>query len=81
MKNLISIDEWEQSAGDGTLKEVFACGTAAVITPVGEVVHEGGSYKIGDGNPGDLTMKLREALLNIQQGTTADTHGWMHRLT
>jgi len=80
-ERLISIDEWEQSAGDGTLKEVFACGTAAVITPVGEVVHEGGSYKIGDGNPGDLTMKLREALLNIQQGTTADTHGWMHRLT
>jgi branched-chain amino acid aminotransferase len=79
-ERLISLDEWEQSASDGSLKEVFACGTAAVITPVGEVVHEGGSYAIGDGNPGPITMKLRETLLDIQQGTAPDSHGWMHRL-
>jgi branched-chain amino acid aminotransferase len=79
-ERLIAMDEWEQSAADGTLKEVFACGTAAVITPVGEVVHEGGSYAIGDGGPGAVTMKLRETLLNIQEGTVPDTHGWMHRL-
>jgi len=79
-ERLISIDEWEQSARDGTLKEVFACGTAAIITPVGEVVHEGGSYAIGDGGPGAVTMKLRATLLDIQQGTTPDTHGWMRRL-
>ena len=80
-ERLFSVDEWEQSAADGSLKEVFACGTAAIITPVGEVVHEKGSYTIADGNPGALTMKLRETLLNIQQGTVTDSHGWMHRLT
>ena len=80
-ERLFSVDEWEQSAADGSLKEVFACGTAAIITPVGEVVHEKGSYTIADGNPGPLTMKLRETLLNIQQGTVADSHDWMHRLT
>lgn len=79
-ERLITLDEWEQSAADGTLKEVFACGTAAVITPVGEVVHEGGSYAIGDGGPGAVTMKLRETLLGIQEGVIADTHHWMYRL-
>jgi branched-chain amino acid aminotransferase len=76
-ERLITLDEWEQSAADGTLKEVFACGTAAIITPVGEVVHEGGSYAIGNGGPGVVTMKLRETLLSIQQGTAPDAHGWM----
>jgi branched-chain amino acid aminotransferase len=80
-ERLISLEEWEQGAADGSLKEVFACGTAAVITPVGEVAQEKGAFKIADGNPGPLTMKLRETLLNIQQGTVADRHGWMHRLT
>ena len=79
-ERLISTDEWEQSAADGSLLEVFACGTAAVITPVGEVVHRNGSFTIGDGGSGALTMKLRETLLGIQQGTIADTHGWMHRI-
>lgn len=80
-ERLISLEEWEQSATDGTLKEVFACGTAAIITPVGEVVREKGSFTIGDGSPGELTMNLRDTLLSIQQGTLADRHGWMHRLT
>ncbi len=79
-ERLISTDEWEQSAADGTLREVFACGTAAVITPVGEVTHPDGSFTIADGQPGALTMRLREALLGIQQGTLADTHGWMRRI-
>ena len=78
-ERLISTQEWEQSCADNTLKEVFACGTAAVITPVGEVVHANGSYQIGGGDPGAVTMKLRETLLGIQQGTVADHHGWMHR--
>jgi branched-chain amino acid aminotransferase len=79
-ERLISTDEWEQSVADGSLLEVFACGTAAVITPVGEVVHRNGSFTIGDGGSGALTMKLRETLLGIQQGTIADTHDWMHRI-
>jgi branched-chain amino acid aminotransferase len=60
---------------------VFACGTAAVITPVGRVDSKNsGSWTIGDGTPGDITMKLRKALVDIQTGRAEDKHGWMHRV-
>ncbi|QWF78184.1 branched-chain amino acid aminotransferase [Amycolatopsis sp. CA-230715] len=76
----ISTDEWEKAAASGELTEVFACGTAAVITPVGSVKHAGGGFTVADGAPGELTMKLRERLTGIQDGTEADPHGWMHKL-
>ncbi|HUX04412.1 MAG TPA: branched-chain amino acid aminotransferase [Acidimicrobiales bacterium] len=79
-ERLISTDEWEQSVADGSLLEVFACGTAAIITPVGEVRHPNGSFVIGDGGSGELTMRLRETLLGIQQGTVADVHNWMRHI-
>ncbi len=60
--------------------ETFACGTAAVITPVGEVKARTGDFVVGDGTPGPLTMKLRESLLDIQHGRVADTRGWLHRV-
>ena len=77
----VSMEEWELRAEDGSLKEVFACGTAAVIAPVGEVVNRGGSFQIADGQPGALTMKLRELLLGIQHGTVVDSHSWLYPLT
>jgi branched-chain amino acid aminotransferase len=73
----ISTEEWEAGCADGSISEVFACGTAAVVTPVGEVKHSGGGFTVADGQPGALTMKVREALLGIQQGTAPDPHGWM----
>ncbi|RZQ59421.1 branched-chain amino acid aminotransferase [Amycolatopsis suaedae] len=76
----ISTDEWEKAARSGELTEVFACGTAAVITPVGTVRHEGGEFTMSGGEPGPLTMKLRSELVGIQEGTRPDPHGWMHRL-
>jgi branched-chain amino acid aminotransferase len=76
----ISTDEWERGCADGTISEVFACGTAAVVTPVGEVRHAGGSFRVADGQPGAVTMKVRDALLGIQQGTAPDPHGWMQRV-
>jgi branched-chain amino acid aminotransferase len=60
---------------------VFACGTAAVITPVGRVKHGDGEFTVGGGEPGALTMKLRDELTGIQEGTRADPHGWMHTLS
>ena len=48
---------------DGTVTETFACGTAAVITPVGDVKARTGDFVVGDGTPGPLTMTLRETLL------------------
>jgi branched-chain amino acid aminotransferase len=77
----ISTEEWEKSAASGELTEVFACGTAAVITPVGRVKHGDGEFTVGGGEPGALTMKLRDELTGIQEGTRADPHGWMHTLS
>ncbi|MER8088292.1 MULTISPECIES: branched-chain amino acid aminotransferase [unclassified Streptomyces] len=76
----VSIDQWRADTENGTLTEVFACGTAAVITPVGTVKSAGGEWAQSDGVPGEVTVKLRERLLDIQRGIAEDTHGWMHPL-
>jgi branched-chain amino acid aminotransferase len=76
----IDVDEWQKKAAAGEITEVFACGTAAVITPVASVKHADGEFTIADGEPGEITMALRDTLTGIQRGTFADTHGWMTRL-
>ncbi|MEH3138467.1 MAG: branched-chain amino acid aminotransferase [Mycolicibacterium neoaurum] len=76
----IDVDEWQKKATAGEITEVFACGTAAVITPVSHVKHRDGEFTIADGQPGEITMALRDTLTGIQRGTFADTHGWMSRL-
>lgn len=76
----ISIEQWREGAQSGEISEVFACGTAAVITPVGSVQSAAGDWTIGDGQPGPVTMRLRDTLLGIQGGTIPDSHGWMHTL-
>ncbi|MDX8029482.1 branched-chain amino acid aminotransferase [Lentzea sp. BCCO 10_0856] len=76
----ISTDEWEKANASGELTEVFACGTAAVITPVGHVKHAGGEFDIADGGTGPVTKQLRERLTGLQHGHVADTHGWMTKL-
>ncbi len=73
----ISTDHWREAAQSGELTEVFACGTAAVITPVGHVKGSGGEFTIGDGTPGPVTTRLREELMALQYGIRADTHGWV----
>ncbi|WP_326687752.1 MULTISPECIES: branched-chain amino acid aminotransferase [unclassified Streptomyces] len=76
----ISTDDWRLGNADGSISEVFACGTAAVITPVGEAKSARAEWKVADGGAGEITMKLREALLAIQTGKAEDKHGWMHTL-
>jgi len=76
----ITVDDWRRQHEDGTLTEVFACGTAAVITPVGSVKHAGGEFDISDGTAGPVTMRLREALSAIHNGERPDPHGWMETL-
>jgi len=76
----INIDDWREGNASGEITEVFACGTAAVITPVGSVKSAEHSWTVGDGGPGEVTMRLREALLEIQTGRAEDVHGWMHPL-
>ncbi|NHC13500.1 branched-chain amino acid aminotransferase [Motilibacter deserti] len=73
----ISTDEWREGNASGEISEVFACGTAAVITPVGTVKSAAGEWTVGDGEPGPATIRLRQALLDIQHGVAPDKHGWM----
>jgi branched-chain amino acid aminotransferase len=76
----ISIDEWREGAASGEIAEVFACGTAAVVTPVGRLAWDGGEVVIHDNEVGSVTARIRSTLLDIQYGRAADTHGWMTRL-
>ena len=77
----VSIDEWREGVADGTITEVFACGTAAVVTPVGSLKWDGGEAVTGDGEAGKVTSDIRAALVDIQYGRAADRHGWMRRIT
>ncbi|MCD5346784.1 branched-chain amino acid aminotransferase [Agromyces sp. H3Y2-19a] len=76
----ISIDEWRRGAESGEIIGAFACGTAAVVVPIGklladdfEIVHEGDAAT-------ELAMSLRDELTGIQYGRVEDRHGWMVRL-
>jgi branched-chain amino acid aminotransferase len=74
-----SIDEWRDGVASGRITEVFACGTAAVVTPVGTLKWDGGETP-GSTDAGPVTLKLRDALVDIQYGRSEDTFGWMHRI-
>lgn len=76
----VSIDEWRDGAASGEITEVFACGTAAVVTPLGRLKWDGGELVMGDGSPGQVTQHVRRALLDVQYGRADDKHGWMHRI-
>lgn len=76
----VSVDQWRAGCLSGEISEVFACGTAAVITPVGAVKGERSSWQIGDGQPGPVTLRMREELLGIQFGRLPDPHGWIHKI-
>jgi branched-chain amino acid aminotransferase len=76
----ITMDEWRRGNEDGSISEVFACGTAAVITPVGHVRSRSDEFSIRDGAFGPVAARLRETLLGIQHGTAPDPHGWLHRI-
>jgi branched-chain amino acid aminotransferase len=79
----ISIDEWKQGIASGDVLEVFACGTAAVVTPVGRLVWEnadGSKDEAGTDQIGDVTLQVRNGLMDVQYGRVKDTRGWMHQL-
>jgi branched-chain amino acid aminotransferase len=76
-----SLDQWRADAASGKLTETFACGTAAVVTPVGKVAGHDGEFTIGSGGPGQLTGRLKDRLVAIQRGEAEDRHGWVMRLS
>jgi branched-chain amino acid aminotransferase len=75
-----AIDQWRADAASGRLVEAFACGTAAVVTSVGSVHSESGTFTIGAGGPGQITQQLRTKLVDIQRGIAPDPHGWVQRI-
>ncbi|GGM19653.1 branched-chain amino acid aminotransferase [Dactylosporangium sucinum] len=79
-EELYSYEQWQADARSGRLREAFACGTAAVITPIGTVRDRDGEFTVADGKAGEVTMSLRDTLVGIQRGVTADPHGWVHRV-
>lgn len=73
----ISIDEVFKAHADGKLVEVFGSGTAAVVSPVGEIRYGDQKIEIGDGTPGETAMKFYNALTDIQYGKAEDTENWI----
>ena len=76
----ISIDEWREGAASGEIVEVFACGTAAVITPVGELVTEDDTIRLTAEGDNEIAKRLRTRLLDLQYGRSEDKYGWLTRL-
>lgn len=75
-----TIEQWRTDAASGRLKEAFACGTAAVISPIGKVCSTHGDFSISGGAAGPVAMGLRKKLVDIQYGRAADTHGWIKQV-
>ncbi len=73
-----SIDEWRDGVTSGRIREIFACGTAAVVTPVGALKSAAGEVPAPPST--DLTMRIRQALVDVQYGRSEDTFGWMHQV-
>ena len=76
----ISVEQWRAGCESGEITEVFACGTAAVITPVATIKGATGSWTVGGAEPGPVTSRLKEQLLGIQFGSLPDPHGWIHKI-
>ena len=76
-----SFDQWCADIASGELREVFACGTAAVIAGVGRIRHVGGELVIADGTVGPVTIRIRNLLTGIQRGRLPDTESWVHHLS
>lgn len=76
----LPLTELASGLRDGSVSEVFACGTAAVITPIGRLASDDFDVTVADGGAGPVTMRVRAQLTDIQYGRATDRHGWLHRL-
>ena len=75
-----AIEQWRTDAASGKLREAFACGTAAVISPIGKVCSGSGDFLINGGEAGPVAMGLRKKLIDIQYGRTNDPHNWIRKV-
>lgn len=79
-ERLLSVDELGEALKNGTLEEAWGCGTAAVVSPIGELCYKGTKYVINNGEIGTVTQHLYDTLTGIQWGKTEDTFGWTHAI-
>ena len=79
-ERLLSIDELKAAMADGTLEEAWGCGTAAVVSPIGELSYEGVQYPVNGGSIGEVTQMLYDTLTGIQWGKIDDPYGWTVQL-
>jgi branched-chain amino acid aminotransferase len=76
----VSVADWQEALKSGAMTEAFACGTAAVITPIGTVKSLHGEWTINRGESGPVATKLRKALLDLQHGLAPDPQHWLHEI-
>lgn len=76
----LAIDDLMKAGHDGTLQEAWGTGTAAVISPIGELYYKGDVVQINDFKTGALTQKIYDTLTGIQWGDLEDTYGWTHEV-
>jgi branched-chain amino acid aminotransferase len=76
----LSIDDVISAAKDGRLKEAFGTGTAAVISPVGQITFKGEDYIVAGGKMGELSQRLYNEIVDIQYAKKKDLYGWMERI-
>lgn len=72
----LSVDELAAAMADGSLEEAWGCGTAAVVSPIGELVYKDVVYTVNEGKIGELTQHLYDTLTSIQWGKSEDPFGW-----
>ena len=75
------MDEIMEAIAKETLQEAFASGTAAIVSPVGELCYRGKEYRVGDGKTGKLTDRLYNEILQIQYGMKDDPFGWRIKIS
>jgi branched-chain amino acid aminotransferase len=80
-ERMVSLDEVISGLESGKVKEIFAAGTAAVISPVGKLAYKGKDYVINRGKVGPLAQKLYDTIMGIQYGKAKDPYGWMMKVT
>lgn len=79
-ERMLEIDEVIEGTQKGTLKEVFGSGTAAIISPVGELYYKGNSYTVNKGEIGKLTKRLYDEIMGYQYGEKKEPYGWVERI-
>ncbi|UCF57105.1 MAG: aminotransferase class IV, partial [Deltaproteobacteria bacterium] len=79
-ERVLSIDEVITAAKDGRVQEAFGTGTAAVISPVGQITYKGEDHIVAGGKMGELSQRLYKEIVDIQYGEKDDPYGWIERI-